>query len=281
MFKKYPPLKIHSWGGLGSQLFALSLAVELKARFPSRDQVIVLHTGGVTKRNPELISLFPEFNYIEIDDFSLKIESSRSSKSFHIRLFSKVKRFLALLSKFLAEENDGKTRRVSSWTLSVRGHYLYRKVNINFLSILIDRMRNTEDIDEYLDSGEVVLHYRLGDLMNLTEKSPVEPTRIIKLLETLNKDKRINILSDSPEIATKLLSSNSKALKFRALELPTAKTLLAGTHAGIFIGTSSKISYWIVLLRLYLDNSSINYLPESDFSLINILAGESHDIRYF
>jgi hypothetical protein len=281
VIQKYPPLFIHAWGGLGSQLFAISLAFQLKERFPRRRQVIVLHTGGVTKRYPEIIALFPEFDYLEEDDFRPRLASSESNPVAGNKGFNGMKRSLALLTRFLAEENDDKTRKVLSWTLSVRGHYLYRKVDPKFLSTLLERLKKVDNVEENVNSKEIVIHYRLGDLISLTEKSPIEPARIFKVLENLDTTKTIKILSDSPETASKLLSSSSHDLKFKALELSTASTLLVGAQAGSFVGTSSKISYWIVLLRLYMNNSSINFLPRSDYSLMNILSGRSNDIRYF
>ena len=54
-------LKIHSWGGLGSQLHALSIAHDLKQNFPTRKLILIHHTSGVSRRFFELKSIIDKF----------------------------------------------------------------------------------------------------------------------------------------------------------------------------------------------------------------------------
>ena len=281
MLIKMPPLNIHAWGGLGSQLFALSLAFELKACFPKRSQVIILHTGGVTKRFPEIISLFPEFNYFEVDDFR-QDHGGSESKTIHLkRVIRKLTRSLALVTGLLAEENNGKKGKVAPWTLSVRGHYLYRKVDEKFLTILYERLSSVVDLGEKDTFGGTIVHYRLGDLIQLSDKSPIRPERILNALQSIGTHKMLTVLSDSPNLASELLNDNLHGLTFRALELSTQSTLLAATQGEIFLGSSSKISYWVILLRIHNDNSSINFIPSGDSILIERILGNVHGIKYY
>ena len=98
-----PPLRIHSWGGLGSQLFAIALAEELKVIFPKRSFKIVLHTGGVTRRLPEIVGLFPNFDYIYEDDFQSNVNAPQDlSKRKNIDFRKSIKFLLSFLG-FLAE----------------------------------------------------------------------------------------------------------------------------------------------------------------------------------
>ena len=45
-----PPIKIHCWGGLGSQLYALALAIDLKHRFYTRKIDTKTHQFNIIKR---------------------------------------------------------------------------------------------------------------------------------------------------------------------------------------------------------------------------------------
>ena len=67
------PIRVHCWGGLGSQLYALSTAYDLKIKYPKRKIKLVLHTGGVTKRVSEL-DFIPtsDFDLIQINDFQAR-----------------------------------------------------------------------------------------------------------------------------------------------------------------------------------------------------------------
>ncbi len=57
-------------GGLGSQLFAVALLKDIQKGSPKRRIAIILHTGGVTRRLPEVVDLFPEISFNYMDDFS-------------------------------------------------------------------------------------------------------------------------------------------------------------------------------------------------------------------
>ena len=66
-------LRVHSWGGLGSQLFALSLIFDLVRKFPKKRIELIHHTAGVTRRLFELdFMLSPKIQLIVKDDFTIK-----------------------------------------------------------------------------------------------------------------------------------------------------------------------------------------------------------------
>ncbi len=54
MILKFLTLRVHCWGGLGSQLFALAHAYELHKKFPNRKILLLMHTSGVSERFSEL-----------------------------------------------------------------------------------------------------------------------------------------------------------------------------------------------------------------------------------
>ena len=66
------PLRVHCWGGLGSQLYALAVAYDLQRKYPKRKIKLLLHTGGVTKRVSELDFIDSiGFEIIQISDFQI------------------------------------------------------------------------------------------------------------------------------------------------------------------------------------------------------------------
>ena len=73
------------WGGLGSQLFGVSLVHSLKKRFPNRSIITVLHSSGVTRRDPEIIKLFPELDFVISDDFIGRAFHDSGSKKFSLK----------------------------------------------------------------------------------------------------------------------------------------------------------------------------------------------------
>ena len=101
-----PPIKIHCWGGLGSQLYALALAIDLKHRFYSRKIEFVQHTSGVTKRNLEIdTSRFSSIVFKTIDDFSNNSTSLIAKTSFRKILSTILKNCLVFLG-FLSSANN-------------------------------------------------------------------------------------------------------------------------------------------------------------------------------
>ena len=66
-------LRIHSWGGLGSQLFALSLIFDLVRKFPKKRIELIHHTAGVTRRLFEVdFMLNSKTELVVKDDFTTK-----------------------------------------------------------------------------------------------------------------------------------------------------------------------------------------------------------------
>ncbi len=48
-----PALRVHTWGGFGSQLFTAYLILKLQRDIPQRSIVAVNHTSGVSRRTTE------------------------------------------------------------------------------------------------------------------------------------------------------------------------------------------------------------------------------------
>ena len=109
------------------------------------------------------------------------------------------------------------------------------------------------------------LHYRLGDLVKLDNKSHIEPEVIstyVLQVAKVNHVTDIHIYSDDLFLARNLLSNelNDSAF-FNEADIWVAKVNLI--HSDYFIGTNSIISIWIILFRLLNDPNSWNAIPLS------------------
>lgn len=260
-----PRLKIHTWGGLGSQLYAVALAVYLSEQFPRRKLQVVLHTGGVTRRNPEVMELFPSFEYSYQDDFNHSSKSKSGEKipsGSNVRLL--IKKMLLKLHFVSHCNNDKETRNVRFWTLSIRGHYSYRNIDRQFLFMLRDALK----VDALFDDVSAVcsIHYRLGDLLSLDEKSPISENCVRAEYFKVNKGEQFNetlVFSDSPTEArarfSKFISQN-----LHTPEASTQQVIASAIQSAYFIGTSSKISFWIASIRAICFGSQSS-LPSKNF----------------
>lgn len=282
------PLRIHTWGGLGSQLFAIELAQYLGNKYPNRELTIFVHTGGVTRREPEIAALFPEYRYVIIDDFfdkksDARIEESPLSKRLWGISRSAARKCIEIFG-FTASCNDDKSSlRIRPWVLSLRGHYSYRTIDPEFLSLLKHSIELRRDLTLPLLGNYCAIHYRLGDLLTLVEKNPIDEESIrdevIRVLSTFRFDSLI-VLSDSPAEASIRLSGISE-IEIVSPNLGTIDVIATSLHATYFIGTSSKISFWIAAMRssaLSLD-SSLPLINDTQYK--RMLLGKAGAIHQF
>jgi hypothetical protein len=154
-------------------------------------------------------------------------------------------------------------------------------VSPDFLNLLSDRLdsfvkSNFEEIQ-----NEITLHYRLGDLIKLSNKSFVDPERICSTLVLLGESNKVSVFSDTPDFAISLLGRGDSGKSLRLVNLPTVETIYFASKGAAFVGTSSKISYWIILLRVTKSKTSINYLPIEDEPAITLLQGVSSGVCFY
>ncbi len=265
-----PELRIHAWGGLGSQLFAVALLRDLQISYPERRITIFLHTGGVTRRNPEVVELFPEISFSFNDDYVIsKADGNSGLPSLSSVISRLLKRLLTFLSIIQSCDDDASVKRVRFWTRSIRGHYSYRTINTEFLKILSERLQITHQSNEIRD-GLCSIHYRLGDLLLLENKRPLSPVTILnelKRLDRLTGFSAFEIFSDSPAHAIELLNPHGRQC-MSAPDLDTVSVLVRAIQTEHFLGTSSKVSFWIAGIRSVVFNrqSSIPSLNRREIS---------------
>ena len=262
-----PKIEIHCWGGLGSQLYAVVLRLELEAKYPSRKFRIVCHDNGVTRRTSE-ISLFFPGSVISVEDYaqakqcevgvrhSQAVNGKRVVRNLLVKL-------LRLFSVVLDGDRKRELAKVRFWTLQVRGHYSERKLDQSALLKVRNMISQASHVQTF-DSGSqnLFVHYRLGDLLTLQDKSPISSDRVLGVLQDLHSriGSRIELFSDSPDKATDFLAAGKFPVDV-ARDINALDTLWILVNSHYFVGTNSKISIWAVILNGKLSSRVESYLP--------------------
>lgn len=256
MWNKFPAMRVHSWGGFGSQLFTAHLVLRLKEKYPGRRIKVFVHTSGVTQR-------FTEFNFnaigiesYEVNDFlkyygpENRLEETRMLKLLKIKTMKLLKS--ALLSLHILEEcsDEIEFSLTKPWSLDFRGHYTRIHLDSKLANHLYETLlHNKESL--VLKNSSIVIHYRLGDLLSLDEKSPIHPSRVEALLGQLEINLvLIKVLTDSSVREYKEFVSGSPILSSLIAEnLNPIDSMLLCVRSEVFIGTGSKVSIWVAIFR--------------------------------
>jgi hypothetical protein len=265
------PIRVHCWGGLGSQLYALALATDLKIKFPTRKIKIILHTSGVTRRVSELnFILDNNFEIVQINDFNSFGKSNKAVPNSHrIKLKNFIKLILSLLRVVMPANSDEEFRKVTFWTFSIRGHYFNRTISEQFYAYILSSLKLL-DRDSKQTVPILAVHYRLGDLLEISEKNPVDAAKIINVIDEFIKDSndlKILVYSDSPDTARETLINAGFTKNFVTKNLSTVDVIRNCLGVKFFIGTNSKVSLWIVNLRRFLGESEGNFIEGFDDKL--------------
>ena len=86
----------------------------------------------------------------------------------------------------------------------IRGHYSKKLISDSFLSYCIEKLKN---YNFNFSSKTLVIHYRLGDLINLPNKSIIDPKYLIEKIRKIveiEKLEQILVYSDTISEAEKL-----------------------------------------------------------------------------
>ncbi len=278
-----PKLRIHAWGGLGSQLFAVALLKDIQKASPKRKMTIFLHTGGVTRRIPEVVDLFPEISFSYTDDFS----SRQGGSTLRIRNLSAslsplLKTFLSLLNVTLSCDDDASFKNICGWTRSIRGHYSYRTINHEFLEMLNERLENAYQ-GGLIKEGVCSIHYRLGDLLHLENKGPLAPKVLLDELERISivsNFSEVEVFSDSPSRALELLNPSGQE-RMSAPDVDTISVLARAIQADCFLGTSSKVSFWIAGIRSVVFGKASSVPSCNKREIAGILNSDFENINFY
>ncbi len=287
MFSLSKRIPIHVWGGLGSQLFAVALILDLKQKIFSRQLSLELHTGGVTSRLSEIDTIFPELQKRQIRDFADESKrSSRPDKFFPVfklqilKIAAHVANYLGLVNRC---NTDKEFQKLKPWILTIRGHYAYRSISASTLLVFSNRLtddESSERVSKELDDS-LAIHYRLGDLLTLDDKNPIDVNRIgfeVQRIVDTHSPSKILCFSDTPQLASELLQSFTLGTPFESKNLPALSVINEAYRSRFFVGSNSKISFWIVCLRLFRRPISHNSLPSG--SKVNWIHCADRDLEY-
>jgi hypothetical protein len=248
-------LRVHSWGGLGSQLFVLAFIYDLRKKFPKKKILLVHHTSGVSRRLFELDSILESDICLKsIDDYKPNqgINQNKNKIVLKYLLIKIIKNILEKLYIFINVDQNSDIDKIKPWTMIIRGHYSKRIVSDNFLSYCVEKFANR---GFHFPTQTLIIHYRLGDLINLTGKSIIDPKYVIeKIRKIVEVDKlgQILVYSDTISEAKKLLSPIENLTN--SIQFSDESTFTVVQNAIIakhFIGTNSKVSIWISKFRKF------------------------------
>lgn len=260
-FNLLPKIRVHSWGGFGSQLNTIALVHDLSNRFPERKIEILMRTGGVHAATFELEDL--GFNDLKITN--LQIQNSNFISE-NIKVDSKLHKLKTLLTYGLYKTGLYSTcnsrkdfNSLKPWILTIRGSYNFYPSD-SFLDYLSKKLKSDYN-DSYAKYN--LIHYRLGDLITLQTKKPIEEEVIIEqakqmFLSSLNPN--FCVISSDPEIAKNKFAAFNLPYKIDFLYVKPSDVLKFGMRGTSFIGTNSKMSIWVVMLRLH-SKVGFNLLP--------------------
>jgi hypothetical protein len=267
LLKYWPSIRVHCWGGLGSQLFALNFIFDVRNRFPKKSFILNQHTSGFTHRSADLNFLDLDFVRVkEIDDFDFEFNSLQSSsdKSNRIRIF--IKSLLNFTGFYLFEEHLSKKTKIYKRTIAIRGSYSSVDLDKKFLEYLVGKLKEMSNRLN-LQPNTVAIHYRLGDLLDLQIKPIAQPEEIKKLISLMLKNNpidSINVYSDSIGEARKRLDLDYLGVSVNFINCSPMEVINRCFHADYFIGTGSKVSFWVLKLRNFEGFTENSFIVGSD-----------------
>lgn len=278
-------LRIHCWGGLGSQLFAWAFAEELLNSGFARKITLVLHSSGVTQRNSEITHLSGRIQIKILRDFSTStrptdsVGSNSSSPRFRGKLISFLSRFQIIIF-------SDDFQSIKPWTVQLRSHYSHRPLSNETLQIVKTTLKSFSTVDgsNKSESAKTAIHYRLGDLLTLENKTFVSADRVVSALEKIRGlevggFKNVDVFSDSPEVAVEKLSEQNSSFQYNYVDCPSWDVLVNLLKYPYFIATNSKIGMWVALLRQLEESTRVTLVPrelQPSVSLI-LLEGSKKD----
>ena len=259
----FPSVRIHTWGGLGSQLYALALSIDLEDKVFKRGKKFINHSGGTTKRLPEL-SFYTESTK-SVDDFVANDKQAPKNSSFKgtIKLCFKK---LICITGFYAECNDnGDMHVIKPWVIVIRGHYSHRQVSKESVTRIFQGIEeNYFRVHDTKPDRALTLHYRLGDLEVISEKSPIRLESIQGIIDEITTDHPIQFLSlysDTLDLAKQRLNSTNNGIIIISEDKLPLEMIYECVMSHTFIGTNSKISFWIAICRSVFKSEGFTYLP--------------------
>ena len=278
-------------------MYAWALFERLQNKFPNRKFKLVFHTGGVTKRLPDLEPLFTKNEKDFVQDFESS-EDSISGKSPNKKLVGTIKKIsiraikqVLISTGFIASANNElEFSELKPWVILLRGHYSELRIDLETILLMKTRAESSGSnfsINVKQNKDLDVLHFRLGDLLSLAEKSPIDTIRITNAIQEAKAGttRDLWVLSDSPSQAVELLRREDSEIRVKLDDgsLDAWQSLMAMSNANIFIGTNSKLSIWAIIFRaLLLDEAQSHISSEVKHHVVaNLAETERSGVHFY
>ena len=284
-----PVVLIHCWGGMGSQLHAWHLLELLKLHNPHRNFGLVFHTAGITKRFPEIEGFLSVKEIYKIDDYDATNPHGKGLRSHNSALAKIVKSWFKHLLSVVGVENNHESlnslMRIYPWTRVIRGHYSRIPINDEALTRISSKIFPSVENQPGENSGKLVVHLRLGDLRDLTDKSPTDEDSLRQVLSKLLDGFKIEqtvVHSDSPDLVFSYLALSSRnSVVIKDSTVTSLSALVEMVEADYFVGTASKLSLWASIFRSKLGKEN-TYIPKHmSRVLIDLLGDDAKGIRFY
>lgn len=282
---RLPAIRIHGWGGLGSQLYTWALFEDLSVKFPKRKILILLHDATFTRRPSELGTFFDENVIKIISDYKpgsknatfKKInDGNKKNKILGIRIKLKAKEMiinslkttLSATGIFATCDSTESFAKLKPWVLIIRGSYYNRFISTSTVDGILRRASNFGNPFQNYNGGNelICLHYRLGDLLTIGSKKPMDFEKIAILINEIGRKqniKNLHIFSDSTETAISIAFEYFVNMEITGRELEIKNTINELIKAEIFIGTNSKITEWVAIFRAHSGLNPQSFVPKS------------------
>jgi hypothetical protein len=276
-------VRIHSWGGLGSQLIALGVLLDLRKSHPRRDLMLIIHSSGVTRRVSEIDQFSNLVKIIFIDDFVSGIDIKKEprnfpKKNFHI-ILKKILNFTRLVIS-----KDSEQIKLMPWTRSIRCHHGMARISRESIRLISTYIPGASPAVDSTRESVIGIHFRAGDLRLEKSSSLTNFSVITDLVADNVKDLNgvkveLKILSDSP------IDPNSEfhleGFDYTWDQFDTWDTFGSLITTNSFIGTNSKISLWVALFRWSLEVPGKIQLPESLYNQFKHITNVSFGDNFF
>jgi len=178
-------------------------------------------------------------------------------------------------------ENTKAYDSIKPWLLTVRGHYTrypFSSADLLKLYEVISSV-DSEDLGGESMVDVLTIQYRLGDLLNLPEKGFVDSKLLSDIANFIVDKSRISktiLLTDSPAEAVQLLDTSNH--NWKVVNLAPISTIKLCVDSSEFIGTNSKISFWITVFRALMNKES--HITEVFQEKLQILTNQLQSSRF-
>jgi hypothetical protein len=138
---------------------------------------------------------------------------------------------------------------------------------------------DSEDLGGESMVDVLTIQYRLGDLLNLPEKGFVDSKLLSDIANFIVDKSHISktiLLTDSPAEAVQLLDTSNH--NWKVANLSPISTIKLCVDSSEFIGTNSKISFWITVFRALMNKES--HITEVFQEKLQILTNQLQSSRF-